>query len=616
MRNSWPERRGAEAQPGQFQAGPAQGSGLQRRGLPGRASRVDGHILSRRPDAAPDRIGIGDAEIARCQDAESAERRADRRSPDLSVLPGDRRWRFNPVSGPIRHDPSARLARRRGSPRSRPCSGSRPRSASGPGCRRGSPGRTGRPGSCTGRRSRPRSARPARRPRWTRRAQGTLFGALNGTSDSSIRPSVPTTWTTWSGVDGHRAGEGGRAAVAEVEDRRGHPVDPPVGVDLDVGQDPRRLGVEQPSRERDRVAADVHQAAAALGRVVADVARVVVEEREERLDRPEPADPAGPDQLLRRPPLGMVAVHEGFHQLELRDAGPRRRPASAPRRPRGRSASRRGRACPPPAPGSTRGRAGRWAAGCRWRRPRGRPAAPRTSRGPGRSRACRPPRGPWPRTGRRWRRPRSASPFCMAGMTFSTPILAVLRMPQRILLHGQRMTPSSTLITCEAQRSLPKVLKSWKVQTTFLSRVTSMSCGLLGAGVGVAEDQVAVGPELERGDPGQLDPGQLVVVDAPDDLALGVDLDDPVVVPAGDQGVAVGQADGVEDLGPVPVVAGRGGPAGEVELVAPDDLAGVVVLADGPVQLVADQVMAVGQLPGPAGVAVRVRAGRRPGGSP
>ena len=74
-----------------------------------------------------------------------------------------------------------------------------------------------------------------------------------------------------------------------------------------------------------------------------------------------------------------------------------------------------------------------------------------------------------------------SSPRCMAGMTLATPILAVLRMPQRIVGgHGQRMTPSSTLMTCEAQRSLPKVLKSWRVQTTFLSRVTSINCGLSG----------------------------------------------------------------------------------------------------------------------------------------
>src|SRR5882724_9194116 len=52
-------------------------------------------------------------------------------------------------------------------------------------------------------------------------------------------------------------------------------------------------------------------------------------------------------------------------------------------------------------------------------------------------------------------------------------------------------------------------------------------------GVAVAHDQVAAGQQLQRRHPGQPYSRQLVVTDAPDDLALRRDLNDPVVVAAG-----------------------------------------------------------------------------------
>ena len=114
------------------------------------------------------------------------------------------------------------------------------------------------------------------------------------------------------------------------------------------------------------------------------------------------------------------------------------------------------------------------------------------------------------------------------------------------------MTGPSTSSTWAEAVALPKVLKSLNVQTTFLSRVTSMSCGLLGPGVAVAEDQVAVGEQLERRDPGERDAGQFVLLDAPDDLARRSDLDHAVAVAGGDERVAAGQANRAEDVRAVP----------------------------------------------------------------
>ena len=129
--------------------------------------------------------------------------------------------------------------------------------------------------------------------------------------------------------------------------------------------------------------------------------------------------------------------------------------------------------------------------------------------------------------------------------------------------------------------------------------------GVVGPGVAVAHDEIAVRQELQGGDPEQPDPRQLVVTDLPDHLAFGRDLDHAISTAGGDQRVAAGEPDRPEDLGPVPLVARGAGPAVEVEGVAPDHLAGRVVLADHAVSLVADQVVAVGQFPCHAGVAVR-----------
>ena len=84
---------------------------------------------------------------------------------------------------------------------------------------------------------------------------------------------------------------------------------------------------------------------------------------------------------------------------------------------------------------------------------------------------------------------------------------------------------------------------------------------------------------------------------------------DAVVVPAGDQGVAVGQPDGPEHLDAVglrPVPAGPL-PVAQLQGVLPHHLAGRIVLADAPVPLVADQVAAGRQLADHPRVPVRVR---------
>ena len=81
-----------------------------------------------------------------------------------------------------------------------------------------------------------------------------------------------------------------------------------------------RHGVEEQcrSRQRDRVAAEVHQAAASHRRIVTDIGRVVAVKRKQCVDGSQPADPLAGDQFLRFPPLRMVAIHERLHHLQAR----------------------------------------------------------------------------------------------------------------------------------------------------------------------------------------------------------------------------------------------------------------------------------------------------------
>jgi hypothetical protein len=64
--------------------------------------------------------------------------------------------------------------------------------------------------------------------------------------------------------------------------------------------------------------------------------------------------------------------------------------------------------------------------------------------------------------------------------------------------------------------------------------------GVLRAGMAVAHDDVAIGQNMKRGDPCELDSSQFGLVNFPNDLTLGVNLEHSVVVTACDQGVSIG----------------------------------------------------------------------------
>src|SRR5579871_292859 len=125
-------------------------------------------------------------------------------------------------------------------------------------------------------------------------------------------------------------------------------------------------------------------------------------------------------------------------------------------------------------------------------------------------------------------------------------------------------------------------------------------------GVGIAEDDVAVGQNLQRRHPAEMDAGQFVPIYFPDDLALRVHLQHAVVVAARDERVAILEAHGSEDVDAMPVVAVHCGLSGQVQGVGPDDRALVVVLTHLAVALMANQIVPVVQFAHHARVAVGV----------
>src|SRR5205807_6095933 len=109
------------------------------------------------------------------------------------------------------------------------------------------------------------------------------------------------------------------------------------------------------------------------------------------------------------------------------------------------------------------------------------------------------------------------------------------------------------------------------------------------ASMGIADDEVAAGKKFDRRHPRQRDSRELVLVNAPDDLAGGRDFDDPIAVAAGDERIAVLQTKSTEHLGPVSFrsVAGRARAAGQIERVTPHNLTVRIVFADRAVPFVA-----------------------------
>ncbi len=97
---------------------------------------------------------------------------------------------------------------------------------------------------------------------------------------------------------------------------RSEPVDSGFGIALDQGHHPQGLGGEDHAGERDGIAADIHQGAAADVGLVTDVFGVAVGVAEETRYHAELADAAGPDQVLRPEPLRMRARHKRFPDLD------------------------------------------------------------------------------------------------------------------------------------------------------------------------------------------------------------------------------------------------------------------------------------------------------------
>ena len=152
---------------------------------------------------------------------------------------------------------------------------------------------------------------------------GRSGGMLNGISTSS-RPAVPTRWTRWSSSSCvehvNVACRPPKSSTADVRTSV-----PNRSVAAHGRDDVVRFAVEHPAGHVDRVAADVHQRAAAVGGDVADVVGIDVAVREERLDRQQLTDGAGVDERPDPLPQRVEPVHERLHQQH---AGARAQPST------------------------------------------------------------------------------------------------------------------------------------------------------------------------------------------------------------------------------------------------------------------------------------------------
>ena len=207
-------------------------------------------------------------------------------------------------------------------------------------------------------------------------------------------------------------GERQMPAAGEFKQRADEPVGVKIRVAIHRRGHARRLGAKNGARGHDRVATDVVKRAAA-GRAVAHIGRIEQTIGEQGLDCAGRADRASRNEFLGTPPLWMKAHHEGFGDEQPRSLCARRSVDALPCR-RARQASRTGHACPPRAPGRTRGRATRSAADCRPPRSRDPPEALHRSRRRVGCRTGRRPRAHWRNRARRSRRSprlrRAASP--------------------------------------------------------------------------------------------------------------------------------------------------------------------------------------------------------------
>src|SRR5262249_34340742 len=114
-----------------------------------------------------------------------------------------------------------------------------------------------------------------------------------------------------------RAGERRRLA-AEIEERGGDPIGAEARIGLQQPESAARLGAEDQAREREGIAANVEEDAAANVGLIADIGRILVHVREERLHDPRLADSAALREGHGAPPLRVKSVHERLHDLEAR----------------------------------------------------------------------------------------------------------------------------------------------------------------------------------------------------------------------------------------------------------------------------------------------------------
>ncbi|MEY3172931.1 MAG: hypothetical protein RLZZ436_844 [Planctomycetota bacterium] len=133
--------------------------------------------------------------------------------------------------------------------------------------------------------------------------------------------------------------------------------------------------------------------------------------------------------------------------------------------------------------------------------------------------------------------------------------------------------------------------------------------GVAGPCVAIIDQDISGREYLEGGDPCQLDAGEFILVEAPDDLAGGCDFDDGVSIAGADECVAILQAECAEDLisEGIDTVSGSAFAAEQRDLIFPRGGAIRTVFADEAFGFMADEKIAILEGTDESGIVVGVR---------
>ena len=150
-----------------------------------------------------------------------------------------------------------------------------------------------------------------------RQSTGAIGGCVEGDFDFDA-PVGSYNMDALIGSHLHRGGKRGGATTGKDEHAADGAINAKLRIDVKASPDFMRLFAEKPAGKRNGIAADIHQRSTTPFGSMSDIVGIVIEKAEKRLDGVEFADLAFAHHFISALPLGVEAIHEGFHEFQLR----------------------------------------------------------------------------------------------------------------------------------------------------------------------------------------------------------------------------------------------------------------------------------------------------------